>query len=44
MQMWLSFVTPENIGYIMSMERSVDIDLPVDWKWAVFLMKDRDYE
>jgi CMP-N-acetylneuraminic acid synthetase len=42
--MWLSFLTLESIGYLMSMERSVDIDLPVDRKWADFLVKDRDYE
>ncbi|KAA8756259.1 cytidylyltransferase domain-containing protein [Paenibacillus sp. UASWS1643] len=34
-------VGPNNIGYIMPKERSVDIDDEMDLKWAEFLMQNR---
>ena len=34
-----SFITSETIGYVMPPERSVDIDTPLDWQWAEFLMR-----
>ena len=34
------FYTPETLGYIMPNERSVDIDSPLDWKWAEFLLSE----
>jgi len=27
------------VGYVMPAERSVDIDTPLDWKWAELLME-----
>jgi CMP-N-acetylneuraminic acid synthetase len=39
-----AFVSNETYGYIMPIERSVDIDSPLDWKWAEFLMRMRDHE
>ena len=34
-----SFVTSQTIGYVMPLERSVDIDTPLDWNWGEFLMQ-----
>ena len=34
-----SFLTPTTMGYVMSPERSVDIDSLLDWQWAEFLMQ-----
>lgn len=34
-----AFITPETVGYVMPAERSVDIDTPLDWQWAEFLME-----
>ena len=33
-----SFLTSDTVGYVMPPERSVDIDNPLDWQWAEFLM------
>ena len=33
-----SFIQEDTVGYVMSAERSVDIDTPLDWQWAEFLM------
>jgi N-acylneuraminate cytidylyltransferase len=38
-----TFVTAETLGYVMPVERSVDIDSPLDWKWAEFLMKEQGH-
>jgi len=38
-----SFTAPETFGYVMPIERSVDIDSPLDWKWAEFLMKEQGH-
>lgn len=38
-----AFVTPETYGYVMPIERSVDIDSPLDWEWAEFLMRKRNH-
>jgi N-acylneuraminate cytidylyltransferase len=38
-----TFVTAETLGYVMPLERSVDIDTPLDWKWAEFLMEASDH-
>ena len=38
-----TFMSPETLGYVMPIERSVDIDSPLDWKWAEFLMKEQDH-
>jgi CMP-N,N'-diacetyllegionaminic acid synthase len=35
-----TFINEETLGYIMPTERSVDIDSPLDWKWAEFLLKE----
>jgi CMP-N,N'-diacetyllegionaminic acid synthase len=37
-----AFVSNETYGYVMPRERSVDIDSPLDWKWAEFLMRMRN--
>ena len=37
------FIAEETLGYVMPAERSVDIDNPIDWKWAEFLMKEKLY-
>ena len=34
------FYSTETLGYIMPTERSVDIDSPLDWKWAEFLLRE----
>lgn len=34
-----AFLSSETIGYVMPLERSVDIDTPLDWQWAEFLMQ-----
>ena len=33
-----TFLTKNTIGYIMPLERSVDIDSPIDWMWGEFLL------
>jgi CMP-N,N'-diacetyllegionaminic acid synthase len=33
------FVGPKTLGYVMPEERSVDLDVPLDWQWVEFLMK-----
>ena len=33
-----SFLSPETVAHVMPPERSVDIDTPLDWRWAEFLM------
>lgn len=33
-----SLISDDTIGYVMPPERSVDIDTPLDWQWAEFLM------
>lgn len=38
-----TFVTAETVGYVMPLQRSVDIDTPLDWKWAEFLMEASDH-
>ena len=37
-----SFLTPRTLGYVMPLERSVDIDTMLDWKWGEFLMQQQD--
>ena len=34
-----TFLTESTIGYIMPVERSVDIDTQLDWEWGEFLFK-----
>jgi CMP-N,N'-diacetyllegionaminic acid synthase len=34
-----SFITADTLGYLMPIERSVDIDSPLDWQWGEFLMQ-----
>jgi CMP-N,N'-diacetyllegionaminic acid synthase len=34
-----ALVTSQTVGYVMPRERSVDIDTPLDWQWAEFLMQ-----
>jgi CMP-N,N'-diacetyllegionaminic acid synthase len=34
-----SFIAPETVGFVMPAERSVDIDTPLDWQLAEFLME-----
>jgi CMP-N,N'-diacetyllegionaminic acid synthase len=33
-----SFLTSNTLGYVMPLQRSVDIDTPLDWQWGEFLM------
>ena len=33
------FRTDQTIGYVMPPAYSVDIDTPLDWRWAEFLMQ-----
>lgn len=33
-----SFISSDTVAYVMPPERSVDIDTPLDWHWAEFLM------
>lgn len=33
-----TFLTPNTAAYVMPPERSPDIDTPIDWQWAEFLM------
>lgn len=33
-----AFIADDTVGYVMPVERSVDIDTPLDWQWAEFLM------
>ena len=33
-----SFINAQTLGYVMSPERSIDIDTLLDWKWAEFLL------
>ncbi len=35
-----SLVSAETVAYVMSKEHSVDVDTPLDWKFAELLMKD----
>jgi len=35
-----SLVTAETLAYVMSMEHSVDLDTPLDWKFAELLLKE----
>lgn len=32
------FIGPETLGYVMPEDRSVDLDTPMDWHWAEFLV------
>lgn len=34
------FVTPETLAYVMSRETSIDLDTPLDWKFAEMLLKE----
>ncbi len=34
-----SFLTADTLGYVMPLERSLDIDSPQDWQWGEFLMQ-----
>lgn len=34
-----ALIAPDTLGYVMPAERSVDIDTPLDWQWAEFLME-----
>ena len=36
-----AFIAPNTLGYVMPAERSVDIDTPLDWQWAEFLMEQK---
>jgi len=36
-----AFISPDTVGYVMPSERSVDIDTPLDWQWAEFLMEQK---
>jgi len=33
-----AFVSGETQGYVMPVERSIDLDTPLDWEWVEFLM------
>jgi N-acylneuraminate cytidylyltransferase len=33
-----SLITPDTVGYIMPEKYSIDIDSPIDWMFAEFLM------
>ena len=33
-----AFVSEETLGYVMPVERSIDVDTPLDWEWVEFLM------
>lgn len=35
-----TFINRETIAYVMTRERSIDIDTPLDWKFAEFLLKE----
>ena len=35
-----SLVGPETVAYVMPRERSIDLDTPLDWKFAEFLLKE----
>lgn len=35
-----SFVSAETLGYVMTKSRSIDIDTPLDWKFAELLLKE----
>ena len=35
-----SFVSAETLAYVMSRENSVDLDTPIDWKFAEMLLKE----
>ena len=34
-----AFIAADTVGFVMPAERSVDIDTPLDWQWAEFLME-----
>ena len=36
-----AFISPDTVGYVMPSERSVDIDTPLDWQWAEFLLEQK---
>ena len=36
------FIVSDTVGYVMPIERSVDIDTPLDWRWAEFLMETKE--
>jgi len=33
------FIGPETLGYVMPVERSVDLDTPLDWLWVEYLIE-----
>jgi len=37
-----AFISPQTIGFVMPLERSVDIDTELDWQWAEFLLQKMD--
>lgn len=37
-----TFIGTETLGYVMPAERSIDIDTPLDWRIAEFLLADRE--
>ena len=37
-----TFITDDTVGYIMPLERSVDIDTPLDWQFAEFLVEKQE--
>jgi CMP-N,N'-diacetyllegionaminic acid synthase len=36
-----TFIAADTVGYVMPVERSVDLDSPLDWKLAELLLKER---
>ena len=37
-----SFIGPETLGFVMPLDRSVDIDTSADWCWAEYLIERND--
>ena len=35
------FISTDTLGYVMPNDRSVDLDTPLDWRWAEFLIQSR---